>query len=80
METLTLREELTARQTLPPPTMRKAIREAAGVTVAQVAREIGVTRQAVVFWERGLRRPSGPYLGAYLGVLELLRDAIEARE
>jgi transcriptional regulator with XRE-family HTH domain len=57
--------------------MRRAIREAAGVSAARVAREIGVTRQAVTFWERGLRRPTGRFLVAYLEVLDMLREAIQ---
>ena len=72
--TETLRAELRARRELPPPAMRKAIREAAGVTRTKVARSVGVTRQAVALWESGRRTPSGRYLEAYLRVLRLLRE------
>jgi len=57
--------------------MRRAIRLAAGVSITQVAQEIGVTRQAVHFWETGIRRPSGPHLVAYVEILELLREVGE---
>jgi DNA-binding transcriptional regulator YiaG len=63
---------------LPPPPMRRAIRQAAGVTATDVAREVGVTQQAVRLWERGLRRPAGQHLVAYLKVLELMQEAVES--
>ena len=40
-------------------------REAAGVTAAEVASSLGVTRSAVWMWETGTRRPSAANALAY---------------
>jgi DNA-binding transcriptional regulator YiaG len=67
------------RRALPPPSMRRALREANGISAAQLAGTMGVTRQAVSKWELGRRSPSGPLLEAYVAVLDelaaSLRDA-----
>jgi transcriptional regulator with XRE-family HTH domain len=73
--TTTLREELAARRDLPPPAERRALREAAGISLETVAREIGVTRQAVGHWEAGDRRPRGANLRRYVEVLRILAGA-----
>jgi DNA-binding transcriptional regulator YiaG len=61
------------RRRLPAPALRRAIRANAGVSTAEVAAAIGVTRQAVSNWERGLRSPRGAQLEAYIAVLEELQ-------
>lgn len=53
------------------PDQRRMIREAAGLTLGDVARGIGCTASAVRLWERGTREPSGT-LGERYGLL--LRD------
>ena len=40
-------------------------REAAGVTAADIARVVGVTRQAVSAWETGREVPTVPHALAY---------------
>jgi DNA-binding transcriptional regulator YiaG len=70
-----LREQLRARSELPPPEVRRELREAAGISLETIGREIGVTRQAVGHWEAGTRYPRGTYLEAYVEVLRLLREA-----
>jgi transcriptional regulator with XRE-family HTH domain len=67
-----------ARQELPPPSARRAVRQAAGVSLADVADVVGVSRQAVGLWERGLRNPRGRNLVAYLNVLRMLREAMSS--
>lgn len=57
---------------LPDPSTRQAIRTAAGVTLLDVATEVGVTPQAVSAWEHGVT-PGRPFLAAYLRVLDALR-------
>lgn len=42
---------------LPAPILRRAIRQAAGVTQDEIAERIGVTRAAVSRWESGTRTP-----------------------
>lgn len=68
------REVATARR-LPPPELRRAIREAAGVSLARVGAACGVTKQAVHTWEHGRRTPRGEHLSAYLRVLDVLKGA-----
>jgi transcriptional regulator with XRE-family HTH domain len=51
--------------------MRVAIRRTAGVTLAQIAAELGVTTSAVWLWETGKRIPRPEYLVKYV---ELLRE------
>lgn len=78
-----LADTLRARRGLPPPPLRKALREAAGVSLAEIAAEVserlpgdaGVTKQAVALWERGLRNPRPAHLRIYAEILRLLREA-----
>ena len=75
--TATLREELSARRDLPPPAERRALREVAGISLDVIARELGVTRQAVGHWELGTRHPNGRNLRRYVEILRILREAAE---
>jgi DNA-binding transcriptional regulator YiaG len=70
-----LAEHVRTRKALPAPPERRAIREAAGVTLAQVAVVVGVTRSAVSFWELGESEPRGENLRRYSDVLRVLREA-----
>lgn len=70
----TLTQRIQARKTLPAPPLRRALREAAGLSLDDIGREIGVTGQAVSFWERGLRRPRPDHLIAYSGLLGQLKE------
>ena len=63
---------------LPKPAIRRAIREAAGLSRAAVAAELGVTRQAVDNWERGLRTPRPPHLHKYAALLRALAREVNA--
>jgi DNA-binding transcriptional regulator YiaG len=51
----------------------KAIREAANIRLAEIARAIGVSFQAVASWESGNRCPTGEHAVRYLDVLWQLR-------
>jgi len=70
-----IRSRAKASQTLPEPQTCRALRRAAGVTVREMARTVGVSRQAVEFWESGKRRPSGPNLERYVEALHACRGA-----
>jgi len=77
----TLERTLQARRDLPSPATRRTIRERAGVSRSEVAREVGVTAQAVGLWESGQRCPRPKHLQAYVGVLQLLqREEVRDRE
>lgn len=67
--------EVTTLRRLPPPAMRRAIREGANVSRARLARELGVTNTAVGHWETGERTPSVRVREAYCDLLEALKDA-----
>ena len=38
---------------------RRIFRESSGATLAEVALRVGVSKQVVSMWERGVRSPSG---------------------
>jgi transcriptional regulator with XRE-family HTH domain len=54
------------------------IRRAAGVSLAEAAAVIGVTRQAVSLWENGGRRPRGENLDRYVELLRALKQAVDS--
>ncbi len=55
---------------LPPPDERRRLREAAGLSQAQVASALGTRREAVGSWEAGQREPRSPQRAAYARLLE----------
>ena len=72
------KERIRERRELPPPALRRELRRAAGVSVADVAAAIGVSRATVGFWERGEKSPTGANLSKYVEVLRVLRDEAAA--
>jgi DNA-binding XRE family transcriptional regulator len=69
-----------SRRNLPKPDMRRALRRAAGASLADVADAIGVTRQAVSLWELGLREPRDVYVEDYLEILDGFRQMVWERD
>lgn len=59
---------------LPPPELRRALRVAAGLSLAEIGEVCGVTRQCVSLWELGSRTPAPPHSGAYLTLLHDLAE------
>ncbi|WP_328473491.1 telomere-associated protein Tap [Streptomyces sp. NBC_00448] len=55
---------------LPPPAERKRLREAAGLSQAQIAGAVDTRREAVGRWEAGLSEPRPPQRAAYARLLE----------
>ena len=55
----------------------RILREAAGLSLAEVARGVGVTPTAVWRWERGLARPCGRPAAAYARLLIRLARSSE---
>ncbi|MBY8888964.1 helix-turn-helix transcriptional regulator [Streptomyces sp. PTM05] len=55
---------------LPTPAERKRLREAAGLSQAQVARALETRREAVGGWESGRTEPRPPHRAAYARLLE----------
>jgi len=68
-----LRELARLRRRLPPPALRRAIRESSGLSGSTVAKALGVSRQTVSHWECGVRTPRSPLLEAYVEILDELQ-------
>lgn len=79
-----LLEQLRSRRRLPPPAERRRIREAAGVSLRQLAAAIpphGVSAMAVVRWEAGAVPRDTTHLRGYARLLDDLRQlASEEKE
>ncbi|MFI0898337.1 telomere-associated protein Tap [Streptomyces sp. NPDC020983] len=65
---------------LPPPAERRRLREAAGLSQAQVAAALGTRREAVGNWEGGKTEPRAPQRAAYARLLEGLAARFPAPE
>ncbi|WP_050509025.1 telomere-associated protein Tap [Streptomyces rimosus] len=62
--------EQVAQDDLPSPAERRRLREAAGLSQAQVAQALDVRREAVGAWEAGKKEPRAPKRAAYARLLE----------
>lgn len=60
---------------LPDPAIRRLARESAGLTQAELASVLGVSRPAVTRWENGTREPRDDKRVAYAQVLRTLLAA-----
>ncbi|WP_374202307.1 helix-turn-helix domain-containing protein [Streptomyces sp. MW-W600-10] len=69
-----LLEEARLTAAIPPPAERQRLREAAGLSRAQVASAVGVGRSTVANWETGVSDPQPP---ARLSYLRLLKGLVE---
>ncbi|MFE1486161.1 helix-turn-helix transcriptional regulator [Streptomyces fimicarius] len=69
-----LLEEARLAKAMPPPEERLRLREAAGLTRAQVAEAVGVARGTVLAWEAGKSDPTPPGRLPYLRLLEGLAE------
>ncbi|WP_433730935.1 helix-turn-helix domain-containing protein [Actinoplanes sp. CA-051413] len=58
---------------LPPPPQRRAIRQAAHMSLSHAASRLGVDTMTLSRWERGLHEPRPRYIPAYLDLLDHLR-------
>ncbi|MEU0084390.1 helix-turn-helix transcriptional regulator [Streptomyces sp. NPDC006274] len=62
--------EQVAQDDLPEPAERKRLREAAGLSQAQIAKALDARREAVGNWEAGKTEPRPPKRAAYARLLE----------
>jgi transcriptional regulator with XRE-family HTH domain len=67
-----LRERVEARRALPPPRLRRALRQSAGISLETLAESLGVSRETVRLWETGAHEPYERNLAAYVEALEIL--------
>lgn len=73
-----LAELVKARRDLPAPKMRRALREAAGVSQDAVAEAVGVHRMTVQRWESGRCEPTPDHVVAYAAILrDLAQTGVE---
>ncbi|CCK32971.1 putative telomere-binding protein (plasmid) [Streptomyces davaonensis JCM 4913] len=72
--------EQVAQDDLPPPAERKRLREAAGLSQAQVAKVTATRREAVGNWESGKTEPRPPQRAAYARLLDGLAARFPAPE
>ena len=77
----TVLEVAAARARLPGAPRRRHIREEAGLSQADMAKGLGVTRATISRWERGDRTPSAARLVAYETLLaRLARESAYSAE
>ncbi|MCD9586272.1 helix-turn-helix domain-containing protein [Streptomyces sp. 8ZJF_21] len=62
--------EQVAQDDLPPPAERKRLREAAGLSQAEIAKALDIRREAVGNWESGKTEPRQPKRAAYARLLK----------
>ncbi|MGH3191734.1 MAG: helix-turn-helix domain-containing protein [Streptosporangiaceae bacterium] len=78
-----LLDEVRESLTLPGPRIAREIREAAGVSQARLAAELGVHELTVHRWEAGARTPRGALRRSYARLLadlgQVTRDSQEGR-
>jgi DNA-binding transcriptional regulator YiaG len=74
-----LREQVQARRDLPRPAVRRALREAAGISRQALAASIDVSRESIRHWETGTVEPRGENLRLYLAALAVLQEGASAR-
>ncbi|MFH9426582.1 telomere-associated protein Tap [Streptomyces sp. NPDC017529] len=70
--------EQVAQDDLPVPAERKRLREAAGLSQAQIATALNARREAVGNWETGKTEPRPPKRAAYARLLEKLAERFPA--
>ena len=61
---------------LPNPKARRALREASGLGLSELAGQIGVHRTALYRWERGVREPRGDNRARYAAFLAAAKEAL----
>ncbi|MGJ5756556.1 telomere-associated protein Tap [Streptomyces puniciscabiei] len=70
--------EEVAQNDLPSPAERRRLREAAGLSQAQVAAALATRRETVASWESGRNEPRPPQRAAYARFLEKLAERFPA--
>jgi transcriptional regulator with XRE-family HTH domain len=74
-----LRHKIKARLQLPSPAVRRALREEAGLSQAELAKALGVHRETISRWEAGKRGLRGRYLVEYAALLKELQHDMSGR-
>lgn len=69
-----IRARVRVHRDLPTPALRRALREAAGLSQQEMAEAVGASRAAVGYWENGQRCPRGALLDRYVEALNALQE------
>jgi DNA-binding XRE family transcriptional regulator len=64
---------------LPEPGERARLRQLFGISQAQLARSIGVSRNTLIAWERGTKNPAGDNREAYAAILSAWAETEKQR-
>ena len=72
-------DQARARKALPAPRVRRLLREASGLTQADLAAAVGVDPASISRWESGIRHPRRAAHTRYAAVLERLAEEVNAR-
>jgi transcriptional regulator with XRE-family HTH domain len=70
---------LAIRHRLPPPALRREIRQLAGLTQEDIANALRIDRASVARWEAGTREPRHDLLRPYLELLDRLLEELDSR-
>ncbi len=70
--------QVRAARRVPTPAVARAVRQAAGLSQAQIASALGVDRVTVTRWEAGLRKPRGRVARAYSNLIGRLQAEVAA--
>jgi transcriptional regulator with XRE-family HTH domain len=73
---LAISERMRSHPLLPNCAARRAMRAAAGLTTADLAEIVGVSRQTICNWEAGRRTPRGEDLRRYREALDAMRASL----
>jgi DNA-binding transcriptional regulator YiaG len=73
-----LLEQVRSRRALPPPAERRRIREAAGVSLRDMAKAVGVSHTAITDWESGTMPRE--HRAAYARLLDELHRLVPREE
>jgi transcriptional regulator with XRE-family HTH domain len=72
-----IRRKRDARRALFEPAFRRALRLQAGLSQQDIADAVGVRRETISRWERGVRSPRGESLNAYARVLGAIAEPLD---
>ena len=71
-----LASEIQSLRKLPPPEIRRAIREQAGLSRERIAVELDVSESSIRRWETGEKRPRHQHAVAYSELLGRIQTAL----
>ena len=71
--------DIAASKVLPEPATRRQIRIDSGLTIRELARAVGCSKESIIKWEQGKRDPKGDLRTNYAKALCELEAFLRAR-